>query len=418
METIFIQVASYRDPELVPTILDCIANAKQPKRLHFCIGWQHDGTEDIKAIKKLKNVKILDIPHTETKGACWVRHKIQQHYKGETYTLQLDSHHRFIKDWDVELIAMWKSLKTRKTPKPLLTAYLPSYQPATDPVGRLQESWQVNFDRFLPEGVVFLRPSLLRNLKDLTGPVPARGYSGHFAFTTGDFCKKVLYDPELYFHGEEISLAARAYTHGYDLFHPHKIIAWHHYTREGSKKHWDDHKDWGALNNIAYKRVKILFGIDGENQNQIKWGKFGLGKKRTLKQFEQFAGVEFKTRRFHKHSIDELTPPVPFTSEAEYNKGICNWTRFCIDVYKNDIPETDYDFWCCVFKDKDNNNLYRRDLDANEINSLIKQDPNDKFVHIWREFYTDVKPYKWTVWPHSKSKGWENKILENTIPYA
>ena len=86
METIFIQVASYRDPELVPTILDCIANAKQPKRLHFCIGWQHDGTEDIKAIKKLKNVKILDIPHTDTKGACWVRHKIQQHYKGETYT--------------------------------------------------------------------------------------------------------------------------------------------------------------------------------------------------------------------------------------------------------------------------------------------------------------------------------------------
>ena len=418
MNTIFVQIASYRDPELVPTVLDCINKAKYPKRLRIVIGWQHAGDEDISAIAKLPNVEILDVPHTETKGACWIRHKIQKEYDGEDYTLQLDSHHRFIQDWDVELLKMYKSVKTKKTPKPLLTAYLPSYQPNSDPDGRLQECWQINYDRFLPEGVVFLRPSTLRNWKDRTEPAPARALSAHFIFTSGEWCKEVPYDPELYFHGEEISLAARSYTHGYDLFSPHKVVVWHHYTREGQKKHWDDHRNWADLNNVAYKRVKILLGVDGEDPKQIKFGKFGLGKKRKLSEFERYAGVEFATRRFHKHSIEEQVPPVPYESEEAYQKGICNWTKFCIDVYKPDLPENDYDFLVCVFKDDNNRDLYRRDIDANEFNMLMNQDRNDKFIHIWREFYTDVRPTKWTIWPHSKPKGWENKVLENKIPYA
>ena len=43
----------------------------------------------------------------------------------------------------------------------------------------------------------------------------------------------VPYDPTLYFLGEEITLAVRAYTHGYDLFHPSETIVWHEYTRNG-----------------------------------------------------------------------------------------------------------------------------------------------------------------------------------------
>jgi len=418
VSTIFVQIASYRDPQLVPTVLDCIANAKNPDKLHFCIGWQHAGDEDIKAIKKLKNVKILDVPHTETKGTCWMRSRIQQEYDGETYTLQLDSHHRFSKNWDVELIKMYKSVKTKKTPKPLLTSYLPSFNPKDDPGSRLQEVWQVNYDRFLPEGVIFLRPSTLKDWKELKKPVPSRALSAHFIFTEGKWCKEVPYDPYLYFHGEEISLAVRSYTHGYDLFHPVVPFIWHHYTREGNKKHWDDHNNWPELNNVAYKRVKILLGVDGENPNQIEWGKYGLGKKRTLEEFERFAGVEFKTRKFHKDSISEILPGTKPKSEKDYREGLCNWVKYCIDIYKPDVPETDYDFWVCVFKDQHNNDIFRKDLDANEINHLMNQDPNDKFVHIWRDFYTDKQPYKWTVWPHSKSREWNNKILENKIPYA
>ena len=39
---IFIQIASYRDPELVPTLRDCIANADNPSDLVFGICRQYD----------------------------------------------------------------------------------------------------------------------------------------------------------------------------------------------------------------------------------------------------------------------------------------------------------------------------------------------------------------------------------------
>jgi len=418
VHTIFVQIASYRDPELVPTVLDCIANAKYPKSLRIAIGWQHAGDEDISKIKDLTQVKIIDIPYTKTKGACWVRSKIQQYYNDETYTLQLDSHHRFTKNWDETLINMYKDLKSDGIEKPLLTAYLPSYQPKNDPAERLDEVWQVNYDRFLPEGVIFLRPSTLRNWRDRTKPAPARALSAHFIFTQGRWCQEVPYDPDLYFHGEEISLSVRSWTRGYDLFCPHKPVIWHQYTREGQKKHWDDHTNWPNLNTLSYKRVKILLGVDNEDPDQINFGVYGLGTKRELHDFELFAGVDFKTRRFHKHSIEEQVPPVPFTSEEEFNNGLCNWTKHCIDIYKPDLPENDYEFLVCVFKDDINTDLYRKDLDLNELTNLMNQDPNDKFIHIWREFNTNVRPTKWTIWPYSKSKKWECRILENKIPYA
>jgi hypothetical protein len=46
MEKIFIHIASYRDPELIPTIKDCLLKAKYPERLRFGIVWQHS-KEDI-----------------------------------------------------------------------------------------------------------------------------------------------------------------------------------------------------------------------------------------------------------------------------------------------------------------------------------------------------------------------------------
>lgn len=420
MSSIFVQIASYRDPELVPTVLDCIANAKYPKRLHFCIGWQHSGDEDISELYNVPNMTIVEVQASQSQGACWMRSKIQAEYTDQTYTLQLDSHHRFVKDWDVKLIEMYKKQKALGF-NPLFTSYLPSYQPKNEPNGRLNECWQVNYDRFLPEGVIFLRPSLIKNWEGYNGdPVFAKALSAHFIFTKGKWCKEVLYDPNIYFHGEEISLAARSYTHGYDLFHPTQVIVWHQYTREGAKKHWDDHKSWDKRNSESYYRVKTLFGTD--LNEPVNLGEYGFGKKRTLAQFERYAGVRFKDRVFHADSIEEKLPPAQRTDltkfDPEYEQGLRKWYKHCIDIYKPDVPELDYDFWCCVFKDENDKDMYRKDLDANEINYLMHQEPNDKFLHIWRDFYIDQRPYKWTIWPHSKSKGWETKIIENKINYA
>ena len=88
--------------------------------------------------------------------------------------------------------------------------------------------------------------------------------SGHFAFGPNKWAKEVKHDPNIFFAGEEINLTVRSFTHGYDLFHPHKIICWHEYTRKGRTKQWDDDKTWGEKNKFSHSKNRRLFSMDGE----------------------------------------------------------------------------------------------------------------------------------------------------------
>lgn len=429
---IFIQIAAYRDPELIPTLKDCISQADHPENLRFCIAWQHS-TEEI-LVKELigdlrgSEVCIIDIPYQESKGACWARNRIQQEYNEEEYTLQLDSHHRFIKSWDSELINMYKGLQADGYKKPLITAYIPSYDPQNDPNARVNVPWKMNFDRFIPEGAVFFIPAAIDEYKTLTSPVKARFYSAHFAFTTGKFCEEVQHDPHYYFHGEEISIAARAYTHGYDLFHPHKIIAWHEYTRKGRTKHWDDHttsiknlvadgKDWGQRNTECHNRNRVLFSMDGSNYSSIDWGKYGFGTTRSLRDYEIYSGLCFSKRGVQQYTLDKKYPPNPtYQSTSEFEDACLPLFKHCIDLGVHQFPLDDYDFWCVAFEKSDGTVIFRKDVDTSESTRLLQEAKNpsgDKYIKLWREFPSLGKPHHWVVWPHSKSKGWCERLTGN-----
>ena len=410
---IFIQIASYRDAELLPTLKDCIEKAKYPENLVFAITWQHseeDVWDDLSEYKNDDRFKIIDVPYMEAQGVCWARHKLQQQYDDEEYTLQLDSHHRFTQDWDETLIDMYKQLKEKGCEKPLLTGYIPSYDPNNDPNGRVNVPWRMNFDRFAPEGVVHFLPASIDNYKELTSPEPARFYSGHFTFTSGQFVKEVPHDPNYYFHGEEISLAVRSYTWGYDLFHPHKVVIWHEYTRKDKVKHWDDSKDWYVKNDGSFARNRQLFGMDGVVQD-IDFGPYGFGPVRPLEDYEKYSGISFKKRSVQQHTLDKKVPPNPALSDEEYEKSFVRVFKHCIDVGFDSVPEKDYDFWVVAFHGEGDTTLFRQDADKNEITRMLN-DP-DKYCKIWRDFQTSVQPKYWVVWPHSESKGWCERITGN-----
>jgi hypothetical protein len=406
--TIFIQIASYRDPQLLLTLKDCISKAKYPDNLRFGIAWQHsseDVWDDISEFKNDSRFSILDIDYKDSKGACWARNEIQQLYKEEAYTLQLDSHHRFAQDWDKIMIDMVKGLQKSGHKKPLITSYIPSFDPDNDPAARVQTPWKMNFDRFIPEGAVFFLPATFDPWDDPSNPLPARFYSAHFAFTLGKFAKEVQHDPDYYFHGEEISIAVRAYTHGYDLFHPNKVVCWHEYTRKGRTKQWDDDKEWGKRNSDCHLKNRKLFGMDGEKQD-IDFGKYGFGKVRTLKDYEKYAGLSFSKRAI-RQDVKDNKPPSETNqsiSDKEFNDSLLSIFKHCIDISYGQVPENDYDFWAVIFKDENDQDIFRQDAVPEEINRL-KNDP-DGYCKVWREFQTQITPKKWIVWPHSISKGW------------
>ena len=123
--TIFVQIASYRDPQLLPTLKDMLDKSDYPENLRIGICWQHSDQDVLDNLDEFKDdprFRIIDINYAESKGVCWARNSIQQLYQDEKYTLQLDSHHRFVKGLDTELINMVLYLQSKGHPKPLLTA--------------------------------------------------------------------------------------------------------------------------------------------------------------------------------------------------------------------------------------------------------------------------------------------------------
>jgi glycosyltransferase involved in cell wall biosynthesis len=409
---IFIQIASYRDSQLILTVKDCIKNAKNPEKLVFGICWQHsDDDASMDEFKSDSRFKIIDVPYNESKGTCWARNKIQQLYSDEKYTLQIDSHMRFAPNWDETLINMIEQLQSKGYKKPLLTTYAPSFNPENDPAERIQKPWRMAFDRFIPEGAVFFLPEDMPDSEKLDAPVPARFYSAHLCFTLGEFSNEVQHNPEYYFHGEEISIAVRAYTHGYDLFHPHKVVIWHEYTRKGRTKQWDDDKDWGNKNTHSHLTNRKLFGMDGEKQEGHD-GKYGFGTTRTLRDYEEYAGLMFSDRSVQQYTLDKKYPPNPsieeLGGEENWKKEFAKIFKHCIDVGYSQVPESDYDFWVVAFHDENDETIYRKDADRVEIQGMLN-DP-DKYCKIWREFQTTKNPKYWVVWPHSESKDWCEKI--------
>lgn len=416
-ETIFVQIASYRDPELVNTIESMISNAKRPKNLVIGICRQYhpeDGFDNLDKYKDDKRFRVVDVLYSESKGVCWARHQVQQVYSGETYTLQIDSHMRFEKDWDVEMIGMVKKLQKMGIPKPLLTSYVSSFDPDNDPGARVQEPWRMAFDRFIPEGAVFFLPETIPNWQELDTPVPSRFYSAHYAFTLGEFSVEVQHNPEYYFHGEEISIAARAYTWGYDLFHPHKVLIWHEYTRKGRTKQWDDDKQWVDRNKHSHETNRKLFAMDGEEQFGHD-GKYGFGSVRTLEDYEEYSGLHFGRRGVQQYTLDKHYPPNPgkdtFDSRENWLESFATIYKHCIDVGYDSVPEKDYEFWVVAFHDKDDNTIYRKDADKSEIDRMMR-DP-DGYCKIWREFNITEKPAYWVVWPYSSEKGWCERLTGN-----
>ena len=402
MNDIFVQIASYRDPQLKPTLRDLLEKATNPQNLKICIAHQHSSDDEWDNLDEYKDDDrfiILDIDYTKSEGACWARNQIQQHYGGEKYTLQLDSHHRFIKGWDEECIQMLEKLQEKGHNKPLLTSYIPSFDPNNDPQGRVNTPWGMSFDRFTPEGIIFFLPYYIED--SVKEPIPARFFSAHFAFTLGEHARDVQHDPKLYFHGEEISLAVRSWTHGYDLFHPNKVLAWHEYTRKGRTKQWDDDPIWGERNTNAHQRVRTLLGVDGtpcSPCNKNSFGKYWLGEERTLEEWERFAGIRFEDRSIQP---SVTTNQIPMERDEPYNEKF----RHPIEFNRHQLTHDDYTFAAIIFENEKGETLFREDADERTTLSWITQE----HITLWKE-YQGPKPYKWVVWPHSKSKGFVDKI--------
>ncbi len=328
-------IAAYRDPELGPTIEDCLAKARFPERLRFGVCWQHAADEpapscfDGRAAREGR-IDVVDVDWTESGGMCWARAESMKLWRGEDWFLQLDSHHRFVPGWDVVLT---EQAAATGSPRPVLTTYAPAYRPGEpDPV--TAAPLRIEFDRFTDEGIAMQRPGRLEGWEQRTRPYRGRFASGHLFFAPGRFVEEVPWDPELYFTGDEITLAVRTFTHGYDLFVPSRLVLWHAYANRSRPKHWNDHGEQRSA------RLKKAEAAEAASRAKIArlltepWvGRFGLGAERTLADYEAYAGISFRHRRVQPYTRLHREPPNPPAAP--------DWAEHEPDRAADGLPGTD-----------------------------------------------------------------------------
>lgn len=294
---IFVSVAAYRDPECQWTLRDLFEKATYPERVFPGVVFQYLPDKDQHCFEfetRPEQVRMLKIHAMESKGACWARNLVQTLWQGEPYVFQIDSHMRFEPGWDETLIDM---LAQCPSEKPVLTTYPPGYEPPD----------QLNPPAYCTLTVKGIDETGFVSLIASSSPissapeVPASNpfLSANFYFARAEFIHEVPYDPYLYFCGEEITLAVRAYTHGWDLFAPNKVVCYHLYGLR-RPAHWGDHPTWNDLNKRALSRMRHVLGMEESTDPNViaELDRFGLGHVRTLREYQQVSRVDFSRRSY------------------------------------------------------------------------------------------------------------------------
>jgi SAM-dependent methyltransferase len=307
---IFVSIASYRDTEAPPTITDLFAKAAHPARVFAGVLWQvvpGDDDDCVGGVAPPGQVRSLTVHASQSMGPCWARHRILAELRGdEDYVLQIDSHSRFAPGWDDALLAM---LRSCPSPRPVLSSYPISYLPP-DRLGTRHIPVQVA-RHFNDNGVLSLHSRTLPYEQRPPCPQPSAFVGAGCIFAPAAAFDDVPYDPLLYFQGEEITLAARLWTHGWDLFTPNDVLIYHDYTNDrGRPRHWSDNRDWPTLNARSFARVRYLLAreaaADPEAVRDVE--RHGLGQVRTLEEYERFADVDFRRRSIGPRAADGRFP--------------------------------------------------------------------------------------------------------------
>ena len=171
-ETIFVAIASYRDPECYPTVESIFTRAKFPERIRVAIVDQRksnivlpvqdadaDG-EDAKErqqqqqpeedptcrppttescqinpeqilCKYKNNIDYMEYPAEAMVGPVFARHLAYRMYRGEYFALQIDSHVRFVLGWDEDIIDQWYATGNEMA---VISNYMSDISNGIDPV--------------------------------------------------------------------------------------------------------------------------------------------------------------------------------------------------------------------------------------------------------------------------------------------
>jgi [Skp1-protein]-hydroxyproline N-acetylglucosaminyltransferase len=266
--SIFVSLGTYRDPYCPMTLKSLYSQASSPRKVFVGLfqqncfekvcrtgvlqgGKMEDTGADVNCYEEFckspegqksgacdGNIRLFNVNESESLGPYMARYFGSKFYRGEQYYLQIDSHSEFVESWDQKLIKMVTDAPARM---PIISTYppdstmnwrnTPGFRMCDSEFATSQIEWQI----------IRLSPSRSYESKPRNEPAYAPFVAAGFLFGPAQLLHDVPFDPLLpwIFMGEEISMSARLWTSGYDIFAPTINVLNHYYVRRHYPKFWE-----------------------------------------------------------------------------------------------------------------------------------------------------------------------------------
>jgi hypothetical protein len=349
---IFISVASYRDLELPKTLKDMINKSSGENELHFSVVSQ-DIPSKHPDLSFIENLHYTKIKYTEAKGAGYARKLAMAPYNGQDFYYQIDSHMRFAENWDKEMIDIYyQSTKLANTQKIILSQFPAPYEVHTDGKDFYITGDKNFWDEPSWTSVVNTWTGVWagnrEKIKNLSKPHKSHTVLAAYIFAPGYFVEEIPYDERICFMGEELCIAVRAYTRGWQIYAPNKMLSWHFYKREGQSKVWSGMDDdmrpvkWSEREAISQSVQKNILLAREE-------GIFGIGDQ--WLEYQKMIGIDF--HEFYKEKINDrwnngvIEQEITFGEEEDLRL-----TRYCLKDRHNECFAKDDICQCICHKEK------------------------------------------------------------------
>lgn len=260
MEKIFISIAGLCEAELIPTVTDFLENAGDATRLHFSIVAQDtvDRESELKSLMRYygATMSYQFLTLKEVRGIGYARMLAQKPLTLDyEYYLQIDAHSRASDDWDNVLIRWYNTEGWENDTKFIYSTYPKTYgyisdlgpgidvaSLATDKSIKIYYENNISFDssnnkvkernmlklsKTSSEGygydikrVPFVRDFEKRN---------HQYFCAGFVFGRTEHILDVPYDPNFFYHGEEITMSIRFLQKGIKIVEPMENLIYHDY---------------------------------------------------------------------------------------------------------------------------------------------------------------------------------------------
>ena len=291
--------------------------------------------QDNSCLDMSRNIRILKQDSNDYRGLYPARAIVETKlFRNEKFYMLINNSVLFTPKWEKNLINEWVNCKQKTFSKnPLLTSL---------PLGFQQHNYFMNPPDFGHAPGTYLRfkdfetstPNLnfiqtesvefQRKFGVNVEPMLGLFWTSTFSFSLSTIVRDVPYDPSIEFISNDTLMALRLWTHGYDFFHP--VISYLY-------NNYDYNYNVSRPNDETKHRIEQIF--NNNNGQQIL---MGLGKVRTIEQYQGFIGIDLRTKTFT--SLSGIMGVQSDASSVEILTRFGTWKNF--DRLKTILLKTMY----------------------------------------------------------------------------